>query len=280
VFNQLEEINSRPKPWEFYTASELWTDEYTSRQMLSFHLNGEVDISSRKIFFINRSVDWIVSHFDLRTGKSVVDFGCGPGLYTERLARTGAAITGIDFSKNSIEYARNRAKNERLNINYVNQNYLDFNSDTKYDLIIMIFCDFCALSPGQRKTLLEKFRSILKTNGSILLDAYLLNAFDQKMETTAYSVSLSDGFWSSEKYYEFLNTFKYADAKVTLDKYTIVEKDRTRQIFNWLQYYTKESIAEEFAQSGLKIEKYLANVAGDEFNTGEDEFAIVAKAEV
>jgi hypothetical protein len=71
VFNQLEEINSRPKPFEFYTASELWTDEYISTQMLSFHLHGEVDISSRKFSFIDRSFKWIISQFDIREGKSV-----------------------------------------------------------------------------------------------------------------------------------------------------------------------------------------------------------------
>ncbi len=278
MFNQLEEINSRPKPFEFYTASELWTDKYTSNQMLSFHLNGEVDISSRKFSFIERSANWILSEFDIREGKSVADFGCGPGLYTQRLAKTNAIITGIDFSKNSIEYAGSRARDEKLNINYVHQNYLEFNSDHKYDLIIMIFCDFCALSPGQRKTLLEKFSFLLKPSGSILLDACLINAFDHKVEGATCSVNLSNGFWSPEKYYCFLNTFKYDDVKVTLDKYTIIEKNRTRKIFNWLQYYDKESIKNEFAESGLRIEKYLANVAGDEFNADGDEFAVIAKA--
>ena len=35
MFDQLEEIYSRPKPFEFYTASDLWTDEYTSKLMLA-----------------------------------------------------------------------------------------------------------------------------------------------------------------------------------------------------------------------------------------------------
>ena len=277
MFDQLEEINSRPKPFEFYTVRELWTDEYTSKQMLAFHLNGEIDVSSRKFSFIDRSVNWIVSEFDIHEGKSVADFGCGPGLYTQRLAKTNAAITGIDFSKNSIEYAGNKARDEKLNINYVNQNYLEFNSDHKYDLIIMIFCDFCALSPAQRKALLEKFKLLLKPDGSILLDVSSIHAFDQKVESAIYEFNPSNGFWSPEKYYCFLNTFKYDDVKVTLDKYTIIEENRTRQIFNWLQYYDKESIASEFAASGLKIEKFLANVAGDEFDPEGSEFAIIAK---
>ena len=277
MFNQLEEINLRPTPFEFYTASDLWTDEYTSKQMLSFHLNGENEVSSRKFSFIDKSVNWIVSQFDICEGKSVADFGCGPGLYTERLAKTNAAVTGIDFSKNSIEYAQNRAGDEKLNIKYVNQNYLEFNSDDRYDLMIMIFCDFCALSPEQRRTLLEKFKLLLKPDGSILLDMYLIKAFNQKAESATYEVSLSNGFWSPEKYHCFLNTFKYDDVKVTVDKYTIIEKNRTRKIFNWLQYYSKESLANEFAASGLKIEKYLANVAGEEFDADGSEFAIIAK---
>ncbi len=276
MFDQLEQINSRPKAFEFYTASELWTDEYTAKQMLSFHLNGEVDISSRRFSFIDKSVNWIISQFDIRAGKSVADFGCGPGLYTERLAKTGAAITGIDFSRNSIEFARNRTRDEQLNINYVHQNYLEFTSNDKYDLIIMIFCDFCALSPAQRRILLEKFHSLLKAGGAILLDVHSIHAFEQKTEGATYTVNRNN-FWSPEKYYEFLNTFKYDDVKVTLDKYTIIEKNRTRTIFNWLQHYDKQSIASEFAESGLKIEKYLANVAGDEFDPNGNEFAIIAK---
>ena len=201
-------------------------------------------------------------------------------MYTERLAKTNAAVTGIDFSKNSMEYARNRARDEKLNIHYVNQNYLEFKSDCRYDLIVMIFCDFCALSPVQRQTLLEKFKSLLKPGGSILLDVCSVRGFDRKAEGASYEVNLSNGFWSPEKYYCFSNAFKYEDVKVTLDKFTVIEKNRTRQIFNWLQHYDRESIAREFAESGLKIEKYLGNVAGDEFNEEWDEFAIIAKAKM
>lgn len=278
MFDQLEEISSRPKPFEFYTASDLWTDEYISKQMLATHLNQDNNLASRKLSFIERSVQWIIARFDLREGKAVADFGCGPGLYAQRLARTKAAVTGIDFSKNSIDYARAQAWNEKLDIEYVHQDYLEFNSDRRYDLIVMIFCDFCALSPTQRKTLLEKFKSLLKPGGSILLDVCSIRSFEQKAEGVSYEVSLSNGFWSPEKYYCFLNAIPYDDAKVTLNKFTIVEKNRTRQIFNWLQHYDRESIANEFAESGLRIEKVLGNVAGDVFNADWDEFAVIARA--
>ncbi len=68
MFKELKKINSHPKPFEFYTASNLWTDEYLSDQMLSYHLNEEVDLSSRNAKFINRSVEWIASHFNIEVG--------------------------------------------------------------------------------------------------------------------------------------------------------------------------------------------------------------------
>ena len=102
MFEELERINERPEPFQFYTASDLWTDEHRSKQMLSFHLNEAVDVSSRNAEFINRSVKWIVSEFNIGRDSNIADFGCGPGLYATRLAKSGANVTGIDFSKRSI----------------------------------------------------------------------------------------------------------------------------------------------------------------------------------
>ncbi len=135
MFEELEKINTRPKPFEFYTASDLWTDEHTSKQMLSFHLNEEIDVSSRNAAFIDRSVEWITSHFSVSAGTKIADFGCGPGLYATMLAQKGADVTGIDFSKRSIQYAQEVATREKHSIQYVNQNYLEFETDGRFHLI-------------------------------------------------------------------------------------------------------------------------------------------------
>ena len=109
MYKALEAINARPDPYQYYTAEELWTDEHTSKQMLSFHLNSEIDVSSRNEAFIDRSVQWIATHFHVGSGMKIADFGCGPGLYTTRLAQREAEVTGIDFSKRSIQYTRETA---------------------------------------------------------------------------------------------------------------------------------------------------------------------------
>jgi cyclopropane fatty-acyl-phospholipid synthase-like methyltransferase len=277
MFKELEEINSRPEPFQFYTAADLWTDKHTSKKMVEFHLDESVDISSRNRKFIERSVEWIISHFGVGESTRVIDFGCGPGLYTTLLAERKADVTGIDFSERSIRYARELATQKSLNIQYILQNYLEFETDKRFELIMMIMCDFCALSPGQRKMILGKFLDVLEPGGSVLLDVYSLNAFEQREEAATYQCNLLDGFWSPEKYYGFLNTFKYEKEKVVLDKYTIIEKSRRRTVYNWLQYFSRESLGKEFERNGFRIEGYYSDVAGTAFNPESAEFAIVAK---
>jgi 2-polyprenyl-3-methyl-5-hydroxy-6-metoxy-1,4-benzoquinol methylase len=277
MFKELKEINSRPAPFQFYTADQLWTNEHTSKQMLKYHLNESVDVSSRNKSFIEQSVEWIVSHFEVDKNTKIADFGCGPGLYTTRLAERGAIVTGIDFSDNSIEYAKRVAAEKGLSIDYALTNYLYYETTSRFDLITMIMCDFCVLSPEQRKTMLSKFNTLLKPEGSVLLDVYSLNSFNQRGKSATYELNQLNGFWSPEDYYCFVNTFKYNEINVTLDKYTIIEEARTRTVYNWLQYFSTESLRKEFEENGFKIEEYYSDVAGKTFSPESVEFAIVAK---
>jgi len=277
MFDELKEINSKPVPFEFYTAADLWTDEHTSKKMLAYHLNDTIDLSSRNKDFIERSAAWIISHFGVRTGTQMADFGCGPGLYTTRFAETGADVTGIDFSERSIQYARNTAAEKGLAVDYIHQNYLEFDTEKRFDLITMIFCDFCALSPSQRRIMLNKFYKFLKPGGAVLLDAHSLNTFNNRSEIATYEKNQLAGFWSADDYYGFLNVFKYIEDKITLDKYTIIEKERTRIVYNWLQYFSRESLGQEFEAAGFHVETFYADVVGTPFSEKSADLAIVAR---
>ena len=277
MFKELKEINTRPSPFHFYTADELWTNDHTAKKMLEYHLNEAIDVSSRNKNFIKRSVEWMISHFGIDRRTEIADFGCGPGLYTTKLAERNAIVTGIDFSKNSIEYAKQIALQRKLKIDYVLVNYLEYQTKNRFDLVTMIMCDYCALSPKQRKVILSKFYSLLKPDGSVLLDVYSLKSYNQREESATYELNQLNGFWSPEDYYCFVNTFKYEKEKVTLDKYTIIEESQTRTVYNWLQYFSRDSLRKEFEDNGFKVEEIYSDVAGKPFSSNSTEIAIVAK---
>ena len=276
MFEELTNINERPDPFQFDTASDLWTDDHRSKQMLAFHLNKAIDVSSRNTPFIDWSVEWIAHTFDNGGRTGIADFGSGPGLYAARLAKRGAHVAGIDFSKRSIEYARETAVRTGLQIRYHHQNYLEFETEETFDLILLIMCDFCALIPLQRALILRKFLTMLKPGGAVLLDVYSLAAFNEREEAATYEVNQLNGFWSPKKYYGFLNTFKYEEEKLILDKYTIVEAERTFQMYNRLQHFSPAHLKGEFIKAGFSVKGIYGDVAGSDYKEQSREFAIIA----
>lgn len=277
MFKALQSINRRPQPFDIYTTPLLWNDRHLSKKMLDLHLDEHIDLASRKKTFVDRSSDWIISRFDIGPDKTLCDYGCGPGLYTLRFASTGADVTGIDLSRRSIDYAKNCARDAGLDIHYILKNYMDFSSEKPFDLITMIYCDYCVLSPAQRKVLLKNINAHLKPGASLLLDVFSLNYFDTVLEQHLYEYSAEDGFWSANPSFVFSNTYKYDDEKLYLDKYTIVEQDRTWEIFNWMQCFSLQSIEKELKDSGFIITETYADVSGTPYSPTSHEIAVVAQ---
>ena len=127
----LSELMAKPPPFAPGEA-HFWTDPHIARQMLAAHLNPDTDAASRRPATIQRSSDWIVRTLALQPGDSLLDLGCGPGLYASRLALHGLHVTGVDFSQTSIDYARDHARRNRLEITYRCQDYLELNAITVY----------------------------------------------------------------------------------------------------------------------------------------------------
>ena len=109
----------KPKIYEKGTAF-MWTDEHISKQLLNIHLNPDIDLGSRKKSTIEKTANWILDTQKEKGKLNILDLGCGPGLYTEIFAKAGHNVTGIDISKNSIEYAKKCAKDKKLDITYLN----------------------------------------------------------------------------------------------------------------------------------------------------------------
>jgi SAM-dependent methyltransferase len=274
IFGVLERINERPALYSRYTADALWTSPDISEMLLRFHLDGEVDVASRRTDFIEASTDWLVTAFQLGPSRRVIDLGCGPGLYTNRLARTGARVTGVDFSARSIEHARAEAEREGLAVEHVLGDYLAVDLEPGFDLAIMIMCDYCALSPRQRRRLLERVGEILAPGGTFLFDVCSVAAFQTWEEQVAYGPGLMDGFWSAQPYYGFLNTFRYEAERVVLEKYSIVEAGGVREFLNWFQHYDVGGLTAEVEAAGLQVSAVHGDVAGATFDEEAPEFAV------
>ena len=277
MYDLLHDMSKRPKPFSRYTAKELWTRPHLAQQMLEFHLNQDTDLASRRIELIDRTVGWIDDQLDL-SGKSICDLGCGPGLYTQRFASRGAKVTGVDFSAHSLKYADLEAKKNDQPIRYIHADYLSDDLPAGFDIATLIYTDLCVLSPEQRTNLLGRMREMLNPDGRIVIDVAGMGLLSGMEESTRIEERLLDGFWAEGDYVGIQRTFVYPEEHLSLDRYLIIEPNETWQVFNWMQYFSPESLQAELRLAGFDVVKMVGELTGEPLQDGGDFIGVIASA--
>lgn len=272
--NELTKLIENVKPYDKGTDM-MWTDSYISEQLLAFHLNPDHDIASRK----NKSID-LICHWISEQSKSrgtILDLGCGPGLYTTKLANLGHEVSGIDFSESSIAYAKNNAHEKRLRINYKCASYLETDFEGLYDTIIMIYCDFGALSKDERSLLIQKIYDALEDGGSFIIDAYNENHIKEKDFSRQWDIS-QGGFWRPNAHISLSESKHYPEQKLFLDQHIVMDDDNISIYRFWNHCFGKENIEKLFMPYGFKrVEVYdqLETEKGTHYQSDTNFFKII-----
>lgn len=246
----------------------MWTDEYISKQLLIFHTDTSSDTASRSGIKIDKFVEWISSFG--KEGGNVLDIGCGPGLYAERLAQKGYRVSGVDFSKASIDYAKNSAKQKGLDIEYRCMNYLDLEFSETADIAIMIYCDFCVLSRKEQSVLLQKIHKSLKKGGIFILDVYNDDSLQNRSFGKRYEFA-DDGFWKEQPYLCLSSTEHYEQDKAVLSQHIVYDEDKGFEVYRfWEHYFCDEEIISLFKAHGFAGIENCGNLLRTECKTIED----------
>ena len=172
-----------------------WNDPDFSRRMLREHLTQAHDAASRRTEIIDRQVAWIHQHVLDGKPSTVLDLGCGPGLYASRLADLGHTCTGIDFSPASIDYARQNGTGTYILGDVCEA---DFGSD--YDLAMMIFGELNAFSPDEAQRIVDKAYAALKRGGKLLLEVHTDEFVERWGKQPPSWYSAHSGLFSDQPY--------------------------------------------------------------------------------
>ena len=251
--------SQKPKIYE-KGDSIIWTDDHISKKLLEIHLNPDIDSASRMPESINRTVEFIKT-FCTESSMSILDLGCGPGIYLEKLAALGHACTGVDFSKNSISYAKKTAKEKGLEINYICQNYLELDFENQFDLIILIYTDLGVLLPEEREGLLDNIHRALKPDGVFIFDLLNDTNVEQKFQEQQNWTFEYSGFWKPTPYMELVNGFHYPDEKVYLKQHTIIdESDQADTYRFWIHYFNCEEVIALLSTRGFILTECFENI--------------------
>ncbi len=271
IFRYLE----RPSLYE-QSDVNFWNDEHISKHMLKAHLNPDYEGASRKLRFIEQSVQWIEQTTPSHRYPKLLDIGCGPGLYAERFCKAGYKVTGLDFSRRSIEYAINSANKQNLAIVYMYQDYLNMDYHNMFDFATFIYCDYGALSNERRAVILQKIYCSLKTPGALLLDVFSMVKYNEFQELKTWEVCETGGFWSKEKYLALNEQYKYSN-NVTLEQTAVITDTGISKYCIWNCYFTPETIIKEVQAAGFKKIEIFSDVMGNPYVKDSPTIAILLK---
>lgn len=275
----LDKMLEAAKKPELYAQSTMvfWDDEHISKGLLEAHLETDVDAASRKPEYIQKSVDWIARLAPPKSHNRLLDLGCGPGLYCQRLHEKGYSVTGVDFSKRSISYAKEKATEKNHTIDYHYMNYLDLDYENEFDVVILIYCDYAVLSPEERQKLLAKIFRALKKGGTFIFDVFTpMQYINKKDETKNWEIA-DGGFWRPDKHLCLESHFIYPN-NTRCNQYIIIDSDNSHEIVRvWDQPFTKETIKDELANISYQNISIYSDVTGAPYYEESQTLAVVVE---
>ncbi len=272
---EILERSKKPPLFERSRAN-IWDDPHISQQMLQAHIHPEWDAASRKHSFVDASVHWLHESI-LPEASDILDLGCGPGLYCQRLARLGHQLTGVDMSPTSIAYGKKQAEAAGLNIQYQLSNYLQLDLEAAFNAALLIYCDFGALTDDERHRLAANVFQALRPGGIWVLDVWTPRFRSPDELPKTWGVE-QYGFWSGQPHLYLSETFHYPQCDVYLDQTTVFTEDEASTVYRvWERMFTKETLLSFLQPAGFVIKEWFGDVAGAPVTPDGVSLAVVAE---
>lgn len=266
----LSSIINRQLPATAWQSGEKipWDNPEFSQRMLANHLCQEHDWASRRFTTIDQQVNWLAAQ--LRPSARVLDLGCGPGFYTQRLTKRGFDCVGVDFSPASIAYAKQQATNEHLSIEYLLADVRNCQLAGQFDLVMMTFGEFNVFKKADIKQLIDKVLGHLNKNGYLLIEGHTFAEVQRQGQLPTTWQSYQQGLFLDSPHLCLEEHFWDSDLTRATTRYFVIDaiNQQTTTYASTMEAYTDEQYQALFKQAGINQTIKLNNQqwpTGDNF---------------
>ncbi len=267
-----------PKPWS-EGDNIPWNDPDFSERMLKEHLSQAHDAASRRTEKIEEQVNWIHHKVLLGRPTQILELGCGPGLYTSRLARRGHTCVGIDYSPASIAYAADCAGQESLRCTYWRQDIRQADYGAGFGLVMLIYGELNVFRPADARNILDKANHALASDGLLLLEPHTFETVRKIGEQPSIWYSAEGGLFSDGPHLCLKeNSWDPASSTATI-RYFIVDASTgkvTRHAQSF-QAYTEAQYSSRLTDCGFDDVEFFPSLIGVKDATQNHLMAIVAR---
>jgi len=134
---------------------------------------GPMMFSERRLSNTPADVDSILSLLGVESGAQILDLCCGPGRHSLELARRGFQVTGVDRTKAYLDRATEQAREEGLDVEFVQEDMRTFCRPDAFDAAINMFTSFGYFEdPEDDRWVVTNVCRSLKAGGVLLMDMH------------------------------------------------------------------------------------------------------------
>jgi SAM-dependent methyltransferase len=268
-----------PDPWS--EGEKIpWHDTAFSARMLHEHLSQEHNAASRRTEIIDQHVNWIHTKLLGSTAAKILDLGCGPGLYTSRLAKLGHRCVGIDYAPASIAYARQQAEEDGLDCNYIEADVRDAPFGSGYGLVMMIHGELNVFRPEETRAILEKARKSILPGGHVVLEVHTLAAVRVMGEHGSRWSTSNNGLFSDQPHLLLKEAYWHAGRRLTTERYYVVDAESAAVTLHAanIQGYGEEEYRELLVSCGFGEIQTHPSLGGQRGEKDKNYVVFMAKA--
>lgn len=144
-------------------------------------------------------VDFIIKAAKPRKDTRILDLACGQGRHSLELGKRGYSIVGVDYSRELLYLADEKAKEKKLTLKFYEQDIRKLKLKNKFDLIFMFGNSFGYFSDDDNKLVLKKVLAHLKPGGVFILDlpntiGMLRNPYGKRNDKTENGEVITENF--------------------------------------------------------------------------------------
>lgn len=218
-----------------------------------------------------KEVNFILKKSKIKKGASVLDLCCGPGRHSLVFAEKGFKTTGVDFSKEYLREAEDKAKAKKLSMLLIKKDMREINFKEKFDLAVNLFTSFgYFIKKSDDLKTLRNLHKALKKGGKLFLD--IINGdFIRKNYRHKHWEKIGKDYFLLEK------TVLSKDKKTSVNEWIKIKNGKVSSGKFFVRLYGKKDISEILKKAGFKILFFYGNFEGKKLNADKNRLIVLAE---
>jgi len=252
----LWKIYHRPEPVQPWTQDSdlFWNDPAFSERILREHLDDTHGAASRESSERMDQIDWLWSTLDMRSGQSLFDVTCGPGLYAVEFAKRGCQVTGIDFSPASIAYAEDLAVIEGVadKCDFALQDIREMDyRGSNFDAALLLYGQLAVFPKEKALAILSTIAQSLKPEGCLCLE--LLNQAHVDKTNSSWWFTDDTGLWDDQPFLHLGERSWHPVEQASVERYYIIhlETGQLTEMYLTDQTYAVDTMVTMLKEAGF-----------------------------